>query len=226
MPRGRAPPRPPSRKNTAYIRLRGLADDTEDLLGPQLLTKSSITRLYTVGLKSGPNLGYVNKIKIAKKDERGEGAGGRREGRKKRELVTPGLRRGRQEAMQLSEKIGGHDAVPFQDGTARTPRVEGGQRSRGRKECYRGWGGTAGTRRRRWRSEVGDGSCVGCEGASRLLGLVRRKGGGGGRGTFGVAGRPAGGEGLLDAGAQGHGGEADNASPRPTREALPVGVGA
>ena len=73
-----------------------MADDTGDLLGPQLLTKSSTTRLYTVGLGSGPNLGYVNEIKIAKiKKKKKGGRGGRRGG-------WSGLRRGRQEVLQCT----------------------------------------------------------------------------------------------------------------------------
>ena len=65
-----------------------MADNTEDLLGPQLLALSSSTRLYTVGLKTGPNLGYVNEIKIAKKEgEREEGGG---EGRKSKNFFVGG----------------------------------------------------------------------------------------------------------------------------------------
>ena len=58
---------------------------------PQLLALSSSTRLYTVGLKTGPNLGYVNEIKIAKKEEeRGEGGG---EGRKSKKKSLKSMRR-------------------------------------------------------------------------------------------------------------------------------------
>ena len=50
-----------------------LADDTEDLLGPELFSKSSTTRLYTGGLNTGPLLIWAKQPKNSKKGGRTKG---------------------------------------------------------------------------------------------------------------------------------------------------------
>ena len=46
---------------------RVLADDTEDLLGPELFSKSSTTRLYAGGLNTGPLLIWAKTAEIQQK---------------------------------------------------------------------------------------------------------------------------------------------------------------